>query len=138
MLMEAAMVLPILLLILCGALDFGRVFGIETAITSAARAGALVALRDRAQLVGDFKPERLLQAARLDHPELTGMTVAAARRCVTVDAAGQETDIACDAPAVKRRVYVEIRTKAPTSPILPIPGGLLPKSLEGSAVVRIE
>ena len=131
-LVELALVLPLLLLIFAGAVDFGRAFFLDMEVSSAAEAGALYG----AQLT---RPDTagMTSAALLDAPDLPNMTSTATYGSECSDgtsAVGQSGPApSCNGNAVQ---YIEVDTSATYQPLLFLPGNLSLFTLSGKSRMR--
>ena len=99
-LVELALVLPVLILVFVGTVDFGRVFYASQSLTNAARAGAQYGAASPAQS-GDFAG---MEATAVAATNTTGITAAASRLCQCASDTGvfsATTPVAntCTAPA---------------------------------------
>lgn len=115
-LVEFALVSPLLLVILLGAIDFGRVSYDAMALTNAARAGAQYG----SQSVALSNDTAGMQAAAISSSSLdvADMSAAASRRC---ECAG--TAQACNGTCVSTlRIYVMVTTTKVFSTITQFPG----------------
>ena len=83
-LVELALVLPVLILVFVGTVDFGRVFYASQSLTNAARAGAQYGAASPA-LSGDFAGMEARAVAATNTP---GVTAAATRLCQCASNAG--------------------------------------------------
>ena len=83
---EFALILPILIVLIFGVIDFGRAFNAQVSLTQAAREGARLAALCAGTATCSTVASRTTAAA----PNLTGMTVAVTRSCAVSDT--QTTD----------------------------------------------
>ena len=81
---ELALVMPVLILVFVGTIDFGRVFYLTQALTDAARAGAQYGSRTPG-LSGDLAG---MQATAAAATNTTGITAVASRTCQCATDAG--------------------------------------------------
>jgi Flp pilus assembly protein TadG len=131
-LVEFAMVLPLLCLILLGAIDFGRVSYAAMALTNAARAGAQYGALSTGKS-SDTSGMQTYALASLSL-DLTGATASAAQRCEC-----DGTLITCTATcAGKRRIYVTVTTRANFFTITQFPGFPHSLSLVRAAELRAQ
>jgi Flp pilus assembly protein TadG len=116
-LVELTLILPMLLLILAGAVDFGRAYFIAMEVSSAAEAGATYGLQNPSDTAG------MQAAALLDAPDLPTLTPVATygTECSdgTLAVAQSGTPPTCSVDVVQ---YVEVDTTATYKPILTYPG----------------
>src|SRR5438552_1720965 len=87
--MELAVLLPLLLVLFIGIIDFGRVFYTAMTISHAARAGVQYGAQDNIRS-GDFAGMR--QAAQGTAGDVAGVTVTACRYCRCADGTGSCTN----------------------------------------------
>src|SRR5438046_10374196 len=87
--MELAVLLPLLLVLFIGIIDFGRVFYNAMTISHAARAGVQYGAQDNIRS-GDFAGMR--QAAQGTAGDEAGVTVTACRYCRWAGGTGSRTD----------------------------------------------
>ena len=129
---EFAMVAPVLLLLLVGVADFGRVFYTAIELNNAARAGTQYGIQspaNGADIAG------MVQAAENDASDISGLTATASEYCECPDGTTQ----ACSStPCADMRVYVEVDTSATFNTLLDYPGVPASVSLKGKSVVREE
>ncbi|RJU02679.1 pilus assembly protein [Arthrobacter frigidicola] len=113
---ELAFVLPLLLLILIGSVEYGRVFFIQNSLTHAAREGA------RNGAIHWNNPTRLdVEGAALRGTSLNGLGVVVG------------SDVGACAPGGNVRVTTRVTLPSMTGFLGP---GLFPMNLEGEAVMR--
>ena len=74
-LVEMAVLLPLLLLLLLGAVDFGRGYYLASEVASAAHAGAEFAVQNADNISGESTS--ITNAAKSDAPDVPGISVAA-------------------------------------------------------------
>jgi Flp pilus assembly protein TadG len=130
-LIELALVLPVFLYLLVGAVDFGRAFYIATEVTAAAEAGASYGVSSPTDISG-MKATALLNAS-----DISGFTPTATYGSECTDGSASAslsaTPPTCTSSGVVQ--YVEVDTKATYSPLLHIPG--IPASLPISSKARM-
>ncbi|WP_263356077.1 TadE/TadG family type IV pilus assembly protein [Acidicapsa ligni] len=134
-LIETAFLMPMLLLILAGAVDFGRAYYLSNEISSAAHAGAVygtVYLPDDAGVQ---------TAAQLDAPDIAGLTVTATHGCECFD--GSSVIVNCATPPSVSTCsgnnyvnYVQVTTSTTYTPLFPYPGIPSSFTLQGNAYLR--
>lgn len=131
-LVEFALVSPLLLLVLLGAIDFGRVSYEAMALTNGARAG----VQYGAQSIGKSSDLSGMQTAAIRSTSLdvTGVAAAASRRCEC-----DGTLILCTASCGGvTRVYVTVTTSKNFFTITQFPGFPHALSLSRSAAMRVK
>jgi Flp pilus assembly protein TadG len=114
---ETALALPFMILLLVGAVDFGRAFYTAIEVESAAEAGALYGQQNLTNLAG------IQAAAQLDAPDVTGLTAVATYGCECAD--GTSASVSCAAsPTCSTNVvnYVQVVASVTYQPILKYPG----------------
>lgn len=131
-LLEVALILPTLVLVLVGAVDFGRAYYATIEVSSAAEAGALYGTLSPSNTAG-------MQAAAIaDAKDVTNLTATAIYGCECSD--GTSASSSCSTPPTTCRSgivnYVEVDTVATYNPILIYPG--IPSSivLKGKSRMR--
>jgi Flp pilus assembly protein TadG len=129
---EFAMVAPVLLLLLVGVADFGRVFYTAIELNNAARAGTQYGIQSPAS---GADTAGMIQAAENDGSGISGLTATASEYCECPDGTTQ----ACSStPCADMRVYVEVDTSATFNTLLNYPGIPASVSMSGKSVVREE
>jgi Flp pilus assembly protein TadG len=127
---ETALLMPLLLLILVAAIDFGRAYFMAIEVSSAAEAGALYGTVNPADTAG------MVAAAQLDATDVASLTAVATYGCQCSD--GSSVVVSCGtAPICTYNVvnYVEISTSATYSSLINYPG--IPSSLALSGKARM-
>jgi TadE-like protein len=129
-LVELGLMLPVLGLLLFGAIDFGRAYYLSIEVTNAARAGAQFGV-ENASSAG------MQNAATSDAPDVPGITATASYGCECPDGSGQIPGCSSSPGCANAVNYVQVTTNATYSPLIPWPG--IPSSipLTGEATVRI-
>ena len=122
-LVELVVVFPILLLLIIGAVDYGRAFYTSVTVANAARAGAEFGARDLA-LTGDTVSMK--QFAQSDGQEAGTLTLSARRYCECGPGVTNGGCTACGSGAAPD-VYVEVTASKSLNMFLPYPG--LPSSV---------
>ena len=132
-LVELALLLPFLLLLLVGVVDFGRAYYLLLEVASAAHAGALYGTQNPTDTAN------MQAAATLDAPDVPGITATATYGCECSDGTAASASCtatpSCTSPATVVN-YVQVDTSAAYTPWLTYPGVSLPSSLTGSARMR--
>lgn len=124
---ELALIIPVLVLIMLGLLDMGRVFYGAITVASAARAG--VAYGSMSALHADNIPA-MVAAAQADAVDVTGLTFAAAKTCEcpseTPPVVSCTLTVCPTGPAPvgdgNVRIYVETTVTGTFSTTVPYPG----------------
>ncbi len=134
---EFALVVPVLVLLLAGAISFGVAFRMKMEVGNAARAGAAYASAHGFNLSG-------ITAAARNATALSAVTVAAAQATTScVDPAtgainSGNSDQACPGTGSPPGAYVTVTTRMPYTFILAVPGIGDSTTLTGHAVARIQ
>jgi Flp pilus assembly protein TadG len=114
---ETALALPFMILLLVGAVDFGRAFYTAIEVESAAEAGALYGQQNLTNLAG------IQAAAKLDAPDVSGLTAVATYGCECADGTSASSSCAAS-PTCSTNVvnYVQVVASVTYRPILKYPG----------------
>lgn len=118
---EFAVVFPVLVLLLIGAADYGRVFFTSIAVANAARAGAEWGAQDKGKAFGSTTP--ITDFAKQDGAEAGAMTVTSATVCRCPDESAPAGG--CTGTCLNYgppRVFVEVTASKTVNLILPYPG----------------
>lgn len=130
-LIEFSLVLPIFLIMVAGAVDFGRAYFVAIEVSAAAEAGATYGLKNPTDTAG------MQSAASLDAPDLAGLTSMASYGSECSDGtsavAGSGSTPSCTADVVQ---YVEVDTSAIYKPFMNYPGLPSKFTLTGKARMR--
>jgi Flp pilus assembly protein TadG len=117
---EFAVVVPVLVLLLIGAADYGRFFFTSIAVANAARAGAEWGAQDKSYAFGPSAD--ITDFAEQDGAEAGAITVTAATVCKCPD----ESTVVCSTGVCggygPPRVFVEVTATKTVNLILPYPG----------------
>ena len=115
---ETALALPVLILMLCVAVDLGRACTVAIAAESAAQAGALYGIAHPSDVTG------MVAAAKLDATDWSVVTPTATFGCQCSD--GSHAVDSCTTPPSSCTDnivnYVQVNTTAVFAPLLPYPG----------------
>jgi len=132
--LEFALVSTLLMTILFGVMDYGRIFGFAEQTANAANAGAAFAALSVANTAN---LAAITTAAKADAPEATAMTVSSSSFC-TCTFGGAHIDCSSSCASGSKRAYVRVNTALPFHTLVGYP--LLPGSttLRASATVRIQ
>ena len=132
-LVELALVLPVLLLLLMGAVDFGRAFYLAMEVAGAAQAGAEFGSQNPTDTAG------ISSAATTDAPDVAGLTVATPTYgCECADGTGYSSNCgtAPSCPANNVVYPVTVKVTAPYTPWFPWPRIPASITLSNSATMR--
>jgi Flp pilus assembly protein TadG len=127
---ETALLMPFLLLLLTGAVDFGRAYFMAIEVSSSAEAGALYGTQNVSDTAG------MVTAATLDAPEVGNLVPVAIYGCECSD--GSSVSASCvSLPLCTYNVvnFVEVDASATYTSILPYPG--LPSTIALTAKARM-
>ncbi len=116
-LVEVAFVMPLLLLLLAGAVDFGRAYyqGIE--VVGAAHAGAVYGSQFPTDTTG------MINAAKLDAPDVPGISATASWGCECANGSSHVASCSSAPSCASNTVYyVTVNASAPYNTLLPWPG----------------
>jgi Flp pilus assembly protein TadG len=93
-LLEFALVLPLLIIVLFGVLDLGRVFFASISLTNAVREGARYLTLNPDDVVNDYSPFWKSKSAVIDEAAYSGITIGEGQ--VTVSCSNADGDDYCD------------------------------------------
>jgi Flp pilus assembly protein TadG len=135
---EAAFALPVLVLILIGAADFGRAFYLTLAVQHAAAVGAEYGAQSIIQAQNTAGMQTAAASAATDINGFTATAVAAgtpgSNPCMCFDGTTETAMVSCAAPcAGSVRVYARVDGSATFTTIAPYPG--IPRPLVVSRTV---
>lgn len=135
-LVELALALPVLILLLLAAADFGRLFYTWIAVNSAARAGAQYGSQT---LTNAADSNGMKLAATIDGSNIPGLTATASQcTCVTtgtsVPACSGSNYNCTNAP---KATYVEVDTQATFRTIVSYPGIPSSVTVKGTAIMQV-
>jgi Flp pilus assembly protein TadG len=115
-LVEVACIMPLMLLILVGAVDFGQAYYVGIEVNSAATAGTAYGVSNFVDTLG------MQKAALLDASDVPSMTAAATWGCECSDGTGASTNClslpSCGTNLVE---YVDVNTSVDFKPLLAYP-----------------
>jgi len=132
-LIEAAIVLPIFALLVCGSVDIARTLHLSQVGAAAARAGMQTAFGSDPHALDLNAAEN----AALADAAGTGFTAKASRVCSCSSSAPL---VSCDATACPARMtaYLRVETRVLIEPLMRYPGVPSPFTIRSEAVLRIE
>jgi len=136
-LIEVAIAMPILMLLLVGAAELGRLAYFSIEISSAAYSGASYAAQNRGTAASTAN---IATAASKDAANISGLVTVSSVACycsdgTAVTCANAATN--CVTPAHISE-YVKVSTSVPVSPIFSYPGLSATWTLNGSATMRVQ
>jgi Flp pilus assembly protein TadG len=132
---ELAIVLPVLMLLLLAAADFGRLFYTWIAVNNAARAGAQYGSQT---VITAANSAGMALAALTDGVNIAGLTASASQcTCVTGISVPVCSGSSYNCANAPQATYVEVDTQAPFSTIVSYPG--IPSSItvKGKAIMQV-
>jgi Flp pilus assembly protein TadG len=119
-LIEAAAVLPILIVLLLGTMDFGRVFYTAMTVTHAARAGAQYGIQTSAK---SSDSTGMQNAATVAASDVSGFSAKATRYCKCWSGATETAMASCSSLCGGTvRIYVQVIGSATFSTMVNYPG----------------
>jgi Flp pilus assembly protein TadG len=133
---EFAVVFPVLVLLLIGAADFGRVFFTAIAVSNAARAGAEMGARTSADAFGPAT--NITNFAASDGADAGSITLSTVTTCRC-----GETDVSCAGTPLcvtygPPRVFVEVTASKSVGLLIPYPGVTNPVLVSRKATFRAQ
>ncbi len=134
--LEMALLLPVLLLLFVGLIDFGRAYYLSTEVSAAASAGALYGSQNTtaAQDTNGIKTAALAGA-----PNVSGMTVPTV--AIACECSGSTASVSCSSPGCSGSSHMiewlTVGTSATYKPLLPYPGVPSSITLAGQATLRV-
>ena len=119
-LLETALTLPLLALLLVGAVELGRVAYASIAVSNAARAGAQYGAQNGGT-AGDTTG--ISVAAANEAPNLTGLTTTSSYSCVCSDGTASDcSNAATDCPNSHIETIVVVKTQFAFNSLIHVPG----------------
>jgi len=136
-LVELAIALPVLMLLLVGAAELGRLAYFTIEVSSAAYSGASYAAQNHGTAVSTAN---IATAASKSAANIGGLATASSVACYCSDGTAVTcADAASDCVSPARiSEYVQVDTSAPISPIFDYPGISTTWTLHGSATMRVQ
>ncbi len=132
---ELALVAPLLLLLLLGATDFGRVFYHAVTLANAAGTGAFYGAQSNIQS-GQFT--QMQQVAQTDAKDLGTITATAGRYCDCPNGAKVDCISGSCPNYGPPRVYVSVHTKESFKPLVGYTGIPNPVAVGRTAYIRVQ
>lgn len=128
--LETAFIVPVMVLMIVGAVDLGRAYYVAIEVASAAHAGALYGIQNPTDTSG------MITAAELDAPDITTLSPSAAYGCECSDG-GSVVPSCTTAPGCTYNYvnYVSVTAAATYTPLMPYPG--LPSSITLISTTRM-
>jgi len=130
---ELALALPVLVLLLLAAADFGRLFYMWIAVNNAARAGAQYGSQTVANAANS---SGIVLAATTDGSNISGLT-ATASQCTCISGTSVAACPASYCTNAPQGTFVEVDTQAPFHTVVSYPG--IPSSITvtGKAIMQV-
>ena len=128
---ELALLLPLAVLFLLGAVDFGRIFYEAVTVASAARAGV-----SYGSLRADLSQNTagIQQLSEEDAQNLNAINVTAERLCECADGSPIDRSLSCGEG--RPRVYVHVTAEKTFQTLIPYPGIPDPVTIRSEAYMR--
>jgi Flp pilus assembly protein TadG len=133
---EFAVIIPVLVLLAIGVVDFGRAFFTGIAVASAARAGAQYGAQDVIATSADTAGMRV--AAENDAHDIGTITVSTNRVCKCTNGASIACNGSCGGSYDKPEVFVTVKVTKAYSMILRYPGIPSTLTFRDSATFRAQ
>jgi Flp pilus assembly protein TadG len=131
-LVELALVMPMLVLLMVGAIDFGQAYYVSIEVTSAAEAGASYGVLNLTDTAG------MASAALLDAADVPTMTATATWGCECSDGTNATVSCATTPTCTANLVdYVDVNTSVAFQPMLTYPGIPSSLALKGHSRMRV-
>lgn len=120
---ELVVIVPLLLLLMLGAVDFGRYVHDGIEVGNAARAGVQYGAQS---VVASTDTTGIIAAAQSDAPDIAGLSITASNYCTCDKAAGTQyagcTGMPSCASSDHRDIYVAVVATRTFTPLVPYPG----------------
>jgi len=134
---ELALLVPVLLLIFLGTVEFGRLCYIVIETSGAARAAAEYGSQNPVTAADNAG---MLLAAKQDAPELSRLTVTSSTdicQCATAPGTAIACATATSSCTGRVLVFVQVNTSAQYTPIYPYPGRPTSITVKGQAIMPV-
>jgi Flp pilus assembly protein TadG len=130
-LVEVAILLPMLLLVLAGAADFGRAYYLAIEVEGAAHAGAVYGAQNVTDTTG------MQNAAKLNSPDVSGLIATGSWGCECSDGTASSASCSITPTCSVNVVYfAKVTTTATYHPIVPWKGISSSMTITGSNTMR--
>ncbi|MDE3105881.1 MAG: pilus assembly protein [Acidobacteriota bacterium] len=134
-LVELAVVMPFLLLLFLGIVEFGYLFYVGIEVSNAAQAGVMYG----AQTHASASDTPGMQAAALaEGVNVASLSAAASHFCSCSGGSGTSTCTYGDCPGYRILEFVQVNTQATVAPPVTLPGLPSTFTLYGKSVMRVE
>jgi len=130
---EMALITPLLIFLLAGAVELGRFSAYGVTVAGAARAGVQYGAQNSATATDTTGMQN---AATADASGITGVTAAASQFCQCADGSAS-TCLASDCATSHRIVYVQVRVNGSYTSVLRYPGIQSSFPVSATAVMRV-
>jgi Flp pilus assembly protein TadG len=131
-LVEFSLVFPLFLVMVAGAVDFGKAYGTAIDLSAAAQAGAHYGAQNPTDLHG------MVVASQVGAPNLAGLTASATYGCECRDGSSAVAMCTTVPSCADNYVnYVDVTTTAPFTPIMALPGVFSPGTLRSESRMRV-
>lgn len=130
--LETAILMPLMIAMIVGTVDFGRAYCTAIEVASAAHAGALYGTQNPTDTAG------MVSASELDAPDVSTLTPVATYGCECSD--GSSAVVSCTStPTCTYNYvnYVSVTTTATYTPLIPYPGVPHSLKLSSTALMRV-
>jgi Flp pilus assembly protein TadG len=143
---ELALILPIFILLLVGAVEVGRIAFASIEVSNAARAGVAYAAQSRTTAADNLPTGGIVQAAKQDALEITSLSATTSYACSCENSKGVTPTpgsctgvdtVSCPSPS-RIVLYVQVTTTAPVDTVFHFPGIPSKVTLGGYASMRVE
>jgi Flp pilus assembly protein TadG len=136
-LLELALATPVLLTMLLGAIELGRMFYLAIEVRNAARAGVAFGAQT---VTYSADSAGITQAAQNDAADISGLSVTPSTYCVCSNNPGTQVACSpnpCTGTGVRQILFVKVNTSAQFQTLTHFPGLPSPYTLTGQAIMRV-
>jgi Flp pilus assembly protein TadG len=133
-LVEVAILFPVLILLLIGAVEFGRLTYAGMAVTNAAHAGVQYGAQNHITALDNAGMQ---QAATTDGKKVSGISASGSHFCACSNGAAS-TCLPTDCSGARIIEYVRVNTSATVNPLFHYPGSPATFNLTGQATMRVQ
>lgn len=128
---ELSLAIPLLLIILLGTADFGRIFHDSIAVSNASRVGVQYAMSSASR---QSDTAGMVTAALDDLPNRTGATAAARTYCTCSNGSEQS----CSTTCTSKRLYIEVTVTKTFQTLVQYPGIPSSTNLSSKTIARLD
>lgn len=130
--LETAILMPLMIAMIVGTVDFGRAYCTAIEVASAAHAGALYGTQNPTDTAG------MVSASELDAPDVSTLTPVATYGCECSDGSSAVASCTSTPTCTYNYVnYVSVTTTATYTPLIPYPGVPHSLKLSSTALMRV-